>query len=84
MNRQGIAELLKIQLAKKSFLEIKVGGISMLPLICPDDTVVVNRSNEYNCGDVILFLYNDNHILIHRLLRIDGDNYICKGDNSFQ
>ena len=61
----------------------------MIPLLRNrEDAVVIKDINIYisNNGplqkyDVILFEYNNNYIL-HRIIRIEKDIYITRGDNS--
>ena len=45
--------------------------------------MIIKKSNEYIIGDIIVFNYKNEGILIHRLLKYDG-RYFCKGDNAFR
>lgn len=65
-------------------LKLKVKGCSMYPIIKEDDEVVVKRYDFYEPGDILVFTYNTNELLIHRLLRKKEDFFLCKGDNSFR
>lgn len=62
-------------------IEISVEGFSMLPLISNGDVVTIQKTNNYNVGDIIIFINNKN-LLIHRLVKIKGNIFFCKGDNS--
>jgi len=84
MRRDLLAYIIKLRSSTKQPFEVKVGGSSMMPVILPTDTAVVLKSEDYTIGDVLLFLYEDNHIIIHRLLKILNGMYYCKGDNSFR
>lgn len=63
---------------------MQVNGTSMLPELFNCDTLVVNRRVAYMVGEIIAFDYLDEGILVHRLLKIVGNQYYCKGDNSFR
>ena len=63
---------------------VRVNGNSMLPELYNGDKLVVHKSISYMVGDILVFRYSGNSILVHRLLRIIGDRCYCKGDNSFR
>lgn len=63
---------------------IQVAGISMLPVIANGQTVCFQKKESYKAGDNILFLYKNDELIVHRLLRIEGGIYYCKGDNAFR
>lgn len=84
MERELFAHIIKLKASTNQPFKIKVVGSSMLPIILPTDTAVVLKSEDYAIGDVLLFLYENNHIIIHRLLKILDGMYYCKGDNSFR
>lgn len=65
-------------------LKLKVKGCSMYPVVKEEDVVVVKRSDFYEVGDILVFTYNTDELLIHRLLRKKEDLFLCKGDNSFR
>lgn len=84
MIEEILVHVVKLKSMTKRPFEIKIGGSSMLPIILPSDTAVVLKNKEYAIGDILLFLYESNHIIIHRLLKIMNGKYYCKGDNSFR
>ena len=63
--------------------ELKVEGISMMPVICPGDTVTIKENEKYYRGDIIVYAYKK-ILLVHRILKIENDLILCKGDNSFR
>ena len=65
-------------------IKLNVKGCSMYPIIKEDDEVVVKRYDFYEPGDILVFTYNTDELLIHRLLRKKEDLYLCKGDNAFR
>ena len=46
--------------------------------------ITVMPMPEYAVGDIVVFVYKNNDVLVHRLLRMDDGIYYCKGDNSFR
>lgn len=68
---------------KKPF-ELTVAGISMLPILHEGDTITVCRKDFYEIGDILVFFYKQNELLVHRLLKIEKKRYYCKGDNAFR
>jgi signal peptidase I len=62
---------------------LKVTGTSMSPFLKQEDRVFVQREALKNLaiGDVLVIL-RDNDFVTHRLVRIDRDQYYCKGDNT--
>lgn len=61
-----------------------VSGISMCPVLCNGDKIVVCSKEVYENGDILVFVYKENEILAHRLLYTDGSCFLCKGDNAFR
>lgn len=72
------------QLRSGKEIEISVIGVSMEPTLREGDSVTIRSCESYAVGDILVFLYKNNELLIHRLLRIDGERYFCKGDNAFR
>lgn len=64
--------------------EITVNGTSMLPLIKNEAIVSIKRMSTYKKGDIILYKYLNEGMLLHRIVRINKDKYICKGDNCYR
>ena len=56
----------------------------MFPILKSGDIITVRRKQPYSIGDILVFSYNNEQILVHRLLKIEGNIYFCKGDNSFR
>ena len=54
---------------------------SMEPTLSVDALVFVKKADHYEVGDVVV--YQDGHALvIHRLISIDGDQAVTKGDHN--
>lgn len=65
-------------------VELTVTGFSMNPILYEGDTVSVIPDNTYNIGDILVYIYNNEEILIHRLIEIKENIYYCKGDNALR
>jgi len=57
-------------------------GTSMVPEIEPGDMVMIKKQSSYEKGDVISFISPDNYITTHRIIEIEGNNYVTKGDSN--
>lgn len=60
-----------------SFYEIATG--SMEPTLKVNDFIIVKYKDDYNLNDVITYKDGNNYIT-HRIIEIDGDTFITKGD----
>jgi signal peptidase I len=56
-------------------------GISMQPRIHTGDLAVVRKQDSYQIGDVVAYRLQD-ALILHRIVRTDGDQFIVKGDNN--
>ena len=63
-------------------IQLSVSGDSMYPVLCDGDLIIVACQDEYSVGDVLVYKYKDQHLVVHRLLKANKRLY-CKGDNSF-
>lgn len=63
---------------------IKVSGSSMNPILLDGDSISIIQSNEYSIGDIVVFEYDKNDYIVHRVVYKDKEKLICKGDNSFR
>lgn len=65
---------------------IPVKGYSMFPIINEGEIVkvVIKNSNLFEIGDILVYPYEKEGFLIHRLLEKKDDLLSCKGDNSFR
>ncbi len=61
-------------------IEIQASGYSMFPLLRPGDKLQVHpRVESIKSGDIIVFDRGDVFVA-HRLLEVQGDVVLCKGD----
>ena len=56
----------------------------MKPILHEGDVVSVCRKYNYQLGDILIFVYKNNEILVHWLLKIENNQFYYKGDNSFR
>ncbi len=75
--------ILAARLSSGRTAEITVTGSSMNPVLFEGDIITVVRESSYAVGDILVFLYKGT-LLVHRLLKISGGRYFCKGDNAFR
>lgn len=83
MNRQNENKLLQLFLRTKGYASLTVSGSSMEPSLHSGDIVTIEAFPVYNLGDILVYSYKNEGLLIHRLLKQES-RYYCKGDNSFR
>ena len=52
---------------------------SMEPELSVDDLLIVKKTNDYQINDIVVF-QEYNTLVVHRIIRIEGDKIITKGD----
>lgn len=52
---------------------------SMEPVLSIDDLIIVKKCDDYDIGDIIVYQRNY-ELIVHRIVEIDGNNVITKGD----
>lgn len=60
-----------------TFYEIATG--SMEPTLNVKDFIIVKESDKYSVGDIITYK-EDNSYITHRIVKINGDTLVTKGD----
>ena len=83
MESRFITKILPLLIKSKGAVSIIVKGHSMFPLLKDGDNVTICISNEYYVGDILLFVYKNDELLLHRLVN-KSNRYYCKGDNAFR
>ena len=62
---------------------VVTSGISMEPMLHAGDLAVVRERDSYRVGDVVAFYNKDlKRVVLHRILKREGDLYVFKGDNN--
>lgn len=83
MNNNLIIKILPAVLKTKGQAELTVTGTSMEPTLIEGDLITIIKCNNYTIGDILVFDYKNEGLLVHRLLKT-SIRYFCKGDNSFR
>lgn len=83
MDNALLIKLLPSIIKAKGQAEITVTGISMEPTFFENDIILIKRFDEYQIGDILVFNYKNEGLLIHRLLKHEN-RYFLKGDNAFR
>ena len=74
---------LTTQLLNDNFdIKVNLGGFSMWPFLKSNDIAIIKKVNfeDVILGDVLVFRAN-NKILAHRVMSVNIDSVICKGDS---
>lgn len=74
--------LLQKILKRNSTANIKINGISMQPTLKDGDIVTIKTFPDYLPGDIVIFPYHSQRLIIHRFLFIQNNYCYCKGDNA--
>lgn len=70
-------------LQRKPFF-VEVHGISMNPTLYEKDHVLVQRMDEYKIGDILVYDYGTEGLIIHRYIHFEHGLYHCRGDNTIR
>ena len=84
MNPSLFMKYTKIRLQSGHPVIATVGGESMAPGLHNGDQVVVTRRDKYVVGDILMYDYKEEGVLLHRLLETREGHFFCKGDNSYR
>lgn len=82
-----LADLVRLASEQGFASSFKVTGSSMMPFIHSGDKVLMTpiEKGDIRRGDVLAFvLGEDCHMLIHRVVKLSENNFLCKGDNQAQ
>lgn len=63
-----------------NYYALDVMSGSMSPAIELGDYIVIEKTNQYEVGDIVSYNYNDEDIVTHRIINIDGDKITTRGD----
>jgi signal peptidase I len=59
-----------------------VNGISMEPGFHRGDLAILRQAPDYQIGDIVTYRHPQIGPIIHRIIALDSDRYILKGDNN--
>lgn len=80
---ESIAELIEVQLSYGDRANLIVTGSSMLPMLHHrrDSVMLAPVGETVKKGDVILYRRSSGRYILHRIIALTEDGYICSGDN---
>ena len=78
-----LVELLLLQMENGGRARLTVTGGSMLPMLHPhrDAVELVMPQTTPEKGDIILYRRENGAYVLHRIIRVCEDGYLCSGDN---
>lgn len=80
---EELSELIMLQLENGGRAKLTVTGVSMMPMLrSRRDTVdLIPVTEKRKAGDIILYRRENGQFVLHRIIRVTEDGYICCGDN---
>lgn len=73
-----------LPLLKRPF-KLTVTGNSMSPILQDGEIIEIQPDQKtYKKGDIVVFYYKEDSLIVHRILKVINGRYYCKGDNSFR
>lgn len=82
---EELVPLLQLQMESAGQAWLTVTGGSMMPMLYHrKDRVRLEPVQELKKGDLILYLRHSGAYVLHRILKVKGDQLICCGDNQFR
>ena len=86
LSRIALSKLIKIVLKRGFSLRFKAKGKSMMPSINNGDIITISPLNndKIRINDIVAFIEPTRKILlVHRVIKIDNDKFLIKGDNVY-
>jgi len=87
LSSKEIASFLKETCQKKVSFKFTARGMSMAPFICDGDALIIEPITENKIpviGDIVAFINPaEGFLVIHRVIRIQNNEYLLKGDNVY-
>lgn len=83
---EALAEVIELQLKTGGKANLTVTGNSMLPMLHhrKDSVMLVPVEDKQNIGQVILYRRENGRYVLHRIIAVTPDGYVCCGDNQFE
>lgn len=80
---ESLAELIMLQLKERGRASLTVTGNSMYPMLCNcrDQVELIPVSYRQEEKDIILYRRDNGRYILHRIISLTRDGYICCGDN---
>ncbi len=86
MPMESLAEVILLQLQNGGRANLTVTGSSMMPMLRhrKDSVLLVPVAGRQKPGDIIFYRRDNGRYILHRIIRMAGEGYICCGDNQYQ
>ena len=83
MPMEELVQLIGMQLSKGGRATLTVTGCSMLPMLRSyrDTVELIPVTQRRKKGDIVLYRRENGCYVLHRIVALDGESYICCGDN---
>lgn len=83
LSMEQVAKLVQVQLSNGGVAQLNVTGYSMMPMLhhCRDQVQLATATGEEKIGDVIFYRRENGKYILHRIIAMAADGYICCGDN---
>ena len=83
---ESLAEVIALQLENGGRANLTVTGSSMMPLFRNrrDSVVLIPADAPQKKGEIILYRRDNGQYVLHRIIRVAQDGYICCGDNQYE
>ena len=80
---ESLAQLIVLQLKENQTAKLTVTGISMMPMLRhrEDQVMLIPVAGCCKPGDIILYRRENGRYVLHRIIRLIENGYICCGDN---
>ncbi len=83
ISMEDVAQLVQVQLRNGGIAQLNVTGYSMMPLLYHrrDRVQLAPATGDEKVGDVIFYRRDNGRYILHRIIQVTQDGYICCGDN---
>lgn len=80
---EALAEVIALQLEKGGRARLTVTGSSMMPMLYHrrDSVILVPATGQLKKGDVIFYRRENGQYVLHRIIALSPEGYVCSGDN---
>lgn len=75
-----VSNTLITKIGKYSVLKVLSG--SMEPDILVGDIIIIEKCQSYEVNDIVTFNVENQYLVTHRIIEIQENNYVTKGDNN--
>ena len=83
ISMEDVVQLVQVQLRNGGIAQLNVTGYSMMPLLYHrrDRVQLAPATGDEKVGDVIFYRRDNGRYILHRIIQVTQDGYICCGDN---